>query len=167
MGANKLEYFGVVKIDLTGDTITADKLLDGFTAHDKAGEPIIGTYKMMPLDVLEYDWNIGYVDNGVWKYENPTNTYIDIYEVEAGVNYMLTLSRTVGTRFRAMFTTRDIRTVTKGNVSGTRIINTNSPAAMAFATYTPESNGYILVAKDNVGTSGLKSYLFYADEIFP
>ena len=41
--ANKFVYHGVTKLDLTGDTITEDKLLEGYTAHDKAGAPITGT----------------------------------------------------------------------------------------------------------------------------
>lgn len=34
---------GTVLIDLTQDTITADKLASGYTAHDKSGAPIAGT----------------------------------------------------------------------------------------------------------------------------
>lgn len=40
---NKVIVGGVVKIDLTADTISADKLLKGITAHDKSGAPIVGT----------------------------------------------------------------------------------------------------------------------------
>ena len=40
---NKVVVNGVTKIDLTGDTITADKVLAGFTAHDKSGAPITGS----------------------------------------------------------------------------------------------------------------------------
>lgn len=40
---NKIIYGGKTLIDLTADTITADKLLEGMTAHDKSGETIIGT----------------------------------------------------------------------------------------------------------------------------
>ena len=40
---NKVVYNGTVLIDLTGDTITADKLLSGYTAHDKSGASITGT----------------------------------------------------------------------------------------------------------------------------
>lgn len=40
---NKVVYNGKVLIDLTADTVTADKLLKSFTAHDKAGEVITGT----------------------------------------------------------------------------------------------------------------------------
>ena len=43
MGINKLVYGGEVKFDLTADTVTQDKLLRGFTAHDKSGEIITGT----------------------------------------------------------------------------------------------------------------------------
>ena len=37
---NKVVYGSNVLIDLTGDTVTADKVLSGFTAHDKSGAPI-------------------------------------------------------------------------------------------------------------------------------
>ena len=37
MAINKVIYGGKTLIDLTGDTVTADKILSGFTAHDKGG----------------------------------------------------------------------------------------------------------------------------------
>lgn len=40
---NKVIYGGRTLIDLTGDTVTADKLLSGVTAHDKSGAKITGT----------------------------------------------------------------------------------------------------------------------------
>ena len=43
MTINKVIYGGRTLIDLTGDTVTADKILSGFTAHDKGGESITGT----------------------------------------------------------------------------------------------------------------------------
>ena len=43
MAINKVVYGSQVLIDLTGDTVTADKLLSGFTAHGKDGSPIEGT----------------------------------------------------------------------------------------------------------------------------
>ena len=111
------------------------------------------------LDPLEYDWNIGYVDNGTWKYENPTRTYIDIYEVTAGKHYFIFTGDPAGTRMRVMFTTTDIRGMTS-NVTGTNIINVNNPVAYRSATFMSPSDGYILFAKDNIGHSGLKSYIF-------
>lgn len=41
--ANKVIVNGQAIIDLTEDTVTPESLLDGFTAHDKSGAPIIGT----------------------------------------------------------------------------------------------------------------------------
>ena len=40
---NKLVVGNETKFDLTADTVTAEKLLSGFTAHDKSGAPITGT----------------------------------------------------------------------------------------------------------------------------
>lgn len=42
MPINKVIYGTRVLMDLTGDTVTADKLLSGFTAHGKDGSPIEG-----------------------------------------------------------------------------------------------------------------------------
>lgn len=38
-------YGGDTLIDLSGDTITADKLAQGYTAHDKTGAVVTGTAK--------------------------------------------------------------------------------------------------------------------------
>lgn len=43
MAVNKVTYGGETLIDLTGDTVTADKLVQGITAHDASGAEIIGT----------------------------------------------------------------------------------------------------------------------------
>lgn len=43
MAKNKIIYNGNTLIDLTGDTVTADKLLQGYTAHDRSGALINGT----------------------------------------------------------------------------------------------------------------------------
>lgn len=43
MAVNKVIYGGNVLIDLTKDTVTADKLASGITAHDKSGKTITGT----------------------------------------------------------------------------------------------------------------------------
>lgn len=52
MAINKVIYDGNTLIDLTGDSITKDKLLAGYTAHDKSGEVIEGT---CPFDVDSTD----------------------------------------------------------------------------------------------------------------
>lgn len=43
MAYNKVVYGGKTLMDLTGDSVTPDKLLAGETAHDKSGEAITGT----------------------------------------------------------------------------------------------------------------------------
>ena len=43
MAVNKVIYGGNVLIDLTTDTVTADKLASGITAHDASGKTITGT----------------------------------------------------------------------------------------------------------------------------
>lgn len=40
---NKVVYNGTTLIDLTSDTITADKILSGYTAHDKSGAAVTGS----------------------------------------------------------------------------------------------------------------------------
>lgn len=43
MANSKIIFGGEVLIDLTGDTVEAEKLLKGITAHGKDGEPVVGT----------------------------------------------------------------------------------------------------------------------------
>ena len=45
MGINKVVYDNQTLIDLTEDTVTADQLFEGTTAHDASGTQIIGTAK--------------------------------------------------------------------------------------------------------------------------
>lgn len=43
MANSKIIFGGEVLIDLTGDTVNAEKLLAGITAHGADGEPVVGT----------------------------------------------------------------------------------------------------------------------------
>ena len=43
MAVNRVDYCGSTLVDLTADTVTAETLLQGRTAHGKDGERIIGT----------------------------------------------------------------------------------------------------------------------------
>ena len=59
-----------------------------------------------------------------------------------------------------MFTSTNVVEQTK-DVAGTQIVNTNSPSAFANAKIlNVASDGYILVAKDNVGKSGIITYVY-------
>ncbi len=145
---------GAVAVELNeGETYTVPQ---GY--HNGSGAVTNGVRagKMEP-DV--YDYNSGYVQNGTWHYENPTQTYVDIYRVEAGDSYFFSLGGTVGTRFRSMFTTQDVTQAT-GTVAGTTIKNINNPSPYASADFTAPEDGYIIVAKDNIGASGLFTYMY-------
>lgn len=166
MGINQFEYCGVMKFDLTSDTVVPERLVNGFTAHDASGELIVGTLKSVPMDPIEYDYNIGYITNGAWVYENPTRTYTDFYPAISGHHYIISLGGNVGSRFRSMYTDVDVREVTSGRVTGIRIIDKNNPPQYDLVGYTAPGDGYILVAKDNVGKSGIFSYVIDVTDAF-
>lgn len=44
MAVNKVEINGATVLDLTEDSVTPETLAEGVTAHDAAGNPIVGTY---------------------------------------------------------------------------------------------------------------------------
>ena len=46
MAVNKVVYGSRTLLDLTKDTVASDKLVSGYTAHDKAGNAITGTLKI-------------------------------------------------------------------------------------------------------------------------
>jgi hypothetical protein len=52
VAVNKVEINGVVKLDLTADTVTAAKLAQGETAHDASGELITGTMTVPQLQIV-------------------------------------------------------------------------------------------------------------------
>ena len=52
MGVNKVIYGGETVVDLTEDTVTASTLAEGTTAHNAAGEQIVGVlpvYDILPI----------------------------------------------------------------------------------------------------------------------
>ena len=46
MAVNKAVYGSRTLVDLTQDTVASDKLVRGYTAHDKAGNAITGALKI-------------------------------------------------------------------------------------------------------------------------
>ncbi len=49
MGVNKITYGNETLIDLTNDTVTADTLVNGKTAHNANGDIVEGT--LVPVDL--------------------------------------------------------------------------------------------------------------------
>lgn len=54
MANSKVIFFGETLIDLTQDTVEADALLAGYTAHDKNGETITGTLALFAVIGVTY-----------------------------------------------------------------------------------------------------------------
>lgn len=114
---------------------------------------------------LAFDLNNGYVASGTWRYENPTNTYCDLYAIEEDESYILYLGGDVGTRFRATMIPSDISESTV-NVTGTSVIEKNNPKAYDSTSFTATAgNPYLVVGKDNVGKSGIKTYLLHVSAL--
>ena len=157
--ANKIVSFGQVLIDLTADTVTADHLEVGYTAHDASGAVITGTSKQIVLPLTAYDYEKGYNNQGSWIYEDSTNNHSDVYEIEEGHLYVLELGSVVGTRFRA--SALDTNPVgSTGIITGVQVVQQNNPQPHARAIFTAPYDGWVIVTKDNASTTGLKSYLF-------
>lgn len=125
---------------------------------------IIPSFFEQNLDTLieprDYDFEKGYIANGSWIYQVPTNTYADIYQVQAGNVYFYTLGDSVGSCFRAMFTTQDVTLMTSGRIQGTQLLNLNNPNPYQNGTLSCQEDGYLIIVKDNVGKSGIKSYVY-------
>ena len=50
-------------------------------------------------------------------------------------------------------------------VTGRNILNLNNPATYASVAFTPDSDGFITISKDNAGTANLKTYVFCAADL--
>ena len=48
MGVSKVDFAGNTLVDLTGDSVTPETLLEGATAHNAAGEQIDGAVAVAP-----------------------------------------------------------------------------------------------------------------------
>jgi hypothetical protein len=107
-----------------------------------------------------FDLSGGYVASGVWSVGSDTVCYSDVYQVNAGEAYLISLGSVVGTRFRSMFSSEDT-SVAVERVVGKTILNVNNPASYAYVAFTPESDGFITISKDNAGTANLKTYVFH------
>lgn len=63
---NKVVFDGRILIDLTGDTVTADKLLSGYTAHAKDGSTITGAVDYNEKTDVTVSNNTITVPSGLW-----------------------------------------------------------------------------------------------------
>lgn len=72
MGVNKVIVNDSIKLDLTADTVTADTLANGVTAHNAAGDTITGTFN----PVTSFNGRTGAVtpQTGDYSYDQISNT---------------------------------------------------------------------------------------------
>ena len=155
--ANKVQAAdGTVWIDLTSDTVEANKLLAGYTAHGADGAAVTGTHHCY-IEPIVYDYLPGYVSGSQFVYQNSTNNHSDIYEVEVGETYVVVYGATRGTRFRSV--TLDVNPAGTGRThSGTQITNETNPIAYKAALFTAD-RPYYVITKDNASVAGLHTTL--------
>ena len=139
-----------------GETITGTETLEDFAT-------IISNISTGNTPI-EVDWHNGFAYSNYYQYQDNAANSSDIYEVKSGVTYMVILGSTVGNRFRAVTVSTDIRTSrSEGTkITGTLVANyadTQVTAYMKSNPFTPESNGYLVVTKDNAGTLNIPTYL--------
>lgn len=87
MAISKVNYGSNVLMDLTGDTVDAEHLAEGYTAHDKTGAPIIGTMvsgsepAVPGMQSIKFN---GHIKNLVYTFYNMTDlTYVDLSSIDS------------------------------------------------------------------------------------
>lgn len=75
MAVNKVVYGTTTLVDLTEDTVQADKLLEGYTAHDSSGNLVTGT-----LVDGESEKTVTLNVTNKWKYYSGKSATICVYD---------------------------------------------------------------------------------------
>ena len=70
MGYSKVVVNGTTKLDLTRDTVSAGVMVEGYTAHDKAGEQIVGAIPIQDGSAFTKDEETGNVVMAAGYYPN-------------------------------------------------------------------------------------------------
>ena len=82
MGVAKVNYNDETLIDLTADTVTADTLLAGETAHDAEGNPVVGLYTPPMVQLAK---TVEITENGSHTIQ-PDEGYTGVGRITANVN---------------------------------------------------------------------------------
>lgn len=83
MAVNKVVYTNRTLIDLTNDTVTPDTLKKGYTAHDKSGAPIIGTFEGDDTDIIDRILTAGLTDG--YKHFSDDGTIISTIDSQGRI----------------------------------------------------------------------------------
>ena len=81
MGINKVQYGNEILLDLTNDTVTAEKIMSGYTAHDKSGELITGV-AAGEISIVQN------LDELISNYSNPEGFLLSYDNVTTGAQYI-------------------------------------------------------------------------------
>lgn len=145
-------------IDANGTYIASSDNAHGYSVVDVLVQPGLVTPYYVDLNPNKYVMSTNLRLNG------STVNYSDVYQVQQGVQYILSLGSDVGTRFRALLTTED-SVATTVDLTGTNIVNRSDPSPYDFVSFTPKDNYYLTVTKDNAGKAGIPTYLFIYREV--
>lgn len=86
---NKVQYGGNTLIDLTSDTVAANKILSGYTAHDKSGAVITGTIISRDSNDLTVSTNINTTTNRTFlQISGLAGYYANAFTAEASEIYL-------------------------------------------------------------------------------
>ena len=176
---DNLDGYSEVTVDVSSSSVLGAKSITQNGTYDPALDNLDGYSSVtvnLPTTVvspqylktpLEFDYSNGYVDNsGKWTYQYPSNNRLDIYAIENGKQYRLSLGANVSNRARGCLTTTDIRTVSSGGtVQGTFIGAAGGFSSGWSGTFTASFDGYLVFQKSNDGTSGIYSYLQCIDDM--
>lgn len=88
MAISKVNYGSNVLIDLTGDTVDAEHLAEGYTAHDKTGAPITGTMTsggessdIPGIQSIKFNGSLKYL---MFTFDGMTDlTYVDLSSIDS------------------------------------------------------------------------------------
>ena len=151
MAVNKVVYGTTVLVDLTGDSVTPDKLAKGETAHDAAGEPITGT--MEPgIDTSDATATPDDMREGTTAYVNGEKV-TGIIPLWNGINW--------NTPKDVTWDSKNKRLTIRGSISARRMLKEDSIATMHVpgesfgnATAADVVSGKIFTSADGYRTAG-------------
>lgn len=156
MGVAKVNYNDETLIDLTADTVTADTLLAGETAHDAEGNPVVGLYIKPKIKLSK---TVEITENGSHTIL-PDEGYAGMKTVTANVNVQATPKTASGSI--TIDIARGDNTFTLGTVNFTPVeygwyFNVSDGRAMAARGLSQNSYG--------VGATGSGSRMSYMSSV--
>lgn len=148
MGRSKVVFGGETLVDLTGDTVTPQSLLSGYSAHNRAGELITGL-AVIPTKVSQLENDAGYKTTDTWK----ANTASSEGYVAKGIGHANQVWKTDANGLPGWRPCSSVALIPdyKNSVS----INMESTQTLE---YTPPKNGYVFL----VGWGGRDSYVKFS-----